>query len=108
MMSVLAGCGNTAPAAPAATEAPAPVEEAPAEEAPADAAPAASETDTRTVTDGNATYTLSYTVSESDMFAGGKYPLNAGALAGQDKKDRNLAGPTAPARGLTLMEVKYN
>ena len=51
MMSVLAGCGNTAPAAPAATEAPAPVEEAPAEEAPADAAPAASETDTRTVTD---------------------------------------------------------
>ena len=38
MMSVLAGCGNTAPAAPAATEAPAPVEEAPAEEAPADAA----------------------------------------------------------------------
>ena len=51
MMNVLAGCGNTAPAAPAATEAPAPVEEAPAEEAPADAAPAASETDTRTVTD---------------------------------------------------------
>ncbi|MDO4804566.1 MAG: tRNA pseudouridine(38-40) synthase TruA [Lachnospiraceae bacterium] len=25
-----------------------------------------------------------------------------------EAKDRNLAGPTAPARGLTLMEVKYN
>ena len=51
MMSVLAGCGNTAPAAPAAAEDPAPVEAATAEEAPADAAPAVSETDTRTVTD---------------------------------------------------------
>lgn len=25
-----------------------------------------------------------------------------------EARDRNLAGPTAPARGLTLMEVKYN
>ncbi|MBR3069034.1 MAG: tRNA pseudouridine(38-40) synthase TruA, partial [Lachnospiraceae bacterium] len=23
-------------------------------------------------------------------------------------RDRNLAGPTAPPQGLTLMEVKYN